>query len=57
MHKDEIKTMFDQQASSYDERWAKTTPIREALLFLLEAVFAELPVHARANLRQLAHSP
>lgn len=44
---DEIKAIFDQQASSYDERWAKTAPIRDALHFLLEAVFADLPANAR----------
>lgn len=47
MRNDEIKAIFDQQASSYDERWAKTAPIRDALHFLMEGVFAELPVHAR----------
>ena len=47
MHSEEIKAIFDQQASSYDERWAKTAPIREALHFLLVAVFAELPANAR----------
>lgn len=47
MRSDEIKAIFDQQAASYDERWAKTAPIRDALHFLLEAVFADLPVNAR----------
>lgn len=47
MRSDEIKAIFDQQASSYDERWARTAPIREALHFILEAVFAELPADAR----------
>lgn len=47
MNSDEIKTLFDQQAISYDERWAKTAPIRDALHFLLEAVFAGLPADAR----------
>lgn len=47
MHADEIKAIFDQQATSYDERWARTSPIRDALHFLLEAVFAGLPVNAR----------
>lgn len=47
MRSDEIKALFDQQASSYDERWARTAPIRDALHFLLEAVFSELPVDAR----------
>jgi tRNA (cmo5U34)-methyltransferase len=47
MRSDEIKAIFDQQASSYDERWAKTAPIRDALHFFLGAVFAELPANAR----------
>ncbi|RHW20848.1 class I SAM-dependent methyltransferase [Pseudomonas jilinensis] len=47
MNSDEIKAIFDQQASSYDERWAKTAPIRDALHFLLQAVLAELPSNAR----------
>lgn len=47
MRSDEIKAIFDQQASSYDERWARTAPIREALHFILEAVFAKLPADAR----------
>ena len=47
MRSDEIKAIFDQQAASYDERWARTAPIRDALHFLLEAVFAELPANAR----------
>ncbi len=47
MQSDEIKAIFDQQAAGYDERWAKTAPIRNALHFLLEAVFAGLPEDAR----------
>ena len=47
MRSDEIKAIFDQQASSHDERWANTAPIRDALYFLLEAVFADLPANAR----------
>lgn len=47
MHSDEIKAIFDQQASSYDERWAKTASSRDALHLLLTAVFAELPADAR----------
>lgn len=47
MRSDEIKAIFDQQASGYDERWAKTAPIRDALYFLLQAVFADLPADAR----------
>lgn len=47
MRSDEIKAIFDQQASNYDERWAKTAPIRDALHLLLAAVFAGLPAEAR----------
>lgn len=47
MDTQDIKALFDQQAATYDERWARTAPIREALHFLLEAVFARLPADAR----------
>ncbi len=47
MRKDEIKAIFDRQAATYDERWARTAPLREALHFLLEAVFSGLPADAR----------
>ncbi|TVO67117.1 class I SAM-dependent methyltransferase [Denitromonas ohlonensis] len=47
MQHDDIKAIFDQQAAGYDARWAKTAPIRDALHFLLDAVFAGLPAHAR----------
>lgn len=47
MRRDEIRALFDQQASRYDEQWTKTTAIRDGLHFLLESVFAELPTNAR----------
>jgi tRNA (cmo5U34)-methyltransferase len=47
MRSDEIKAIFDQQASSYDDRWARTAAIRDALHLLLGAVFASLPASAR----------
>lgn len=47
MHQDEIKAIFDQQATSYDAQWAKTEPIRNCLYFLLESLFAELSADAR----------
>lgn len=47
MRSDELKTLFDQQASGYDKQWAKLAPIRDGLHFLLEWVFAGLPVNAR----------
>ena len=47
MRSNDIKTSFDQQASSYDERWSKMAPVRDGLNFLLPAVFAGLPADAR----------
>lgn len=47
MQRDDIKSLFDQQAAGYDERWAKTAPIRDSLHFLMRAVFARLPADAR----------
>ena len=47
MRDEELKALFDQQAVSYDARWAKTAPIRDSLHLLLTAVFAGLPDEAR----------
>lgn len=47
MQREEIKILFDQQAAGYDERWAKTTAIRDSLLLLVEAALADLPDNAR----------
>ncbi len=47
MQNDELKAAFDQQAAGYDKQWAKLAPIRDALHFLIESVFAELPADAR----------
>ena len=47
MRSDEIKAVFDQQAAGYDQRWARTAPIRDLLHFLVEAVFDGLPADAR----------
>ena len=47
MRRDELKSLFDQQAAVYDRQWAKMAPIREALYYLLESVFAGLPADAR----------
>lgn len=43
----QLNTLFDGQASSYDARWAKTAPIRDALYLLLDALFIDLPTDAR----------
>jgi tRNA (cmo5U34)-methyltransferase len=44
---EELKAIFEQQAAGYDERWAKTAPIRDALYFLLQSVFSDVPSAAR----------
>ncbi|MEG4009334.1 class I SAM-dependent methyltransferase [Microcoleus sp. Pol11C1] len=47
MNNDELKGVFDQQASIYDKQWTRMAPINNGLYFLLESVFAELPSEAR----------
>ncbi|MFG6415935.1 class I SAM-dependent methyltransferase [Roseateles sp. DC23W] len=44
---DQIKALFDQQATSYDKQWARTAPIRHCLHLLLDSQFAALPADAR----------
>ncbi len=47
MNRDEIASLFDQQAAGYDTQWERMAPVRDGLHFLLEAVFASLPTGAR----------
>lgn len=47
MLREELKAVFDQQASGYDKQWARMAPIRDGLHFLLESIFADLPADAR----------
>lgn len=47
MRSEELKAVFDQQASGYDTQWARMAPIRDGLYFLLESIFAGLPADAR----------
>ncbi len=47
MDSDQLRAIFDQQAGSYDARWARTAPIRDALHLLVEAAFTDLPEQAR----------
>lgn len=47
MRREELKAVFDQQASGYDKQWARMAPIRDGLQFLLESIFADLPADAR----------
>lgn len=46
MHSEELKAAFDQQPSGYDKQ-EKMAPILNGLRFLLESVFADVPVEAR----------
>ncbi|MBE0378184.1 class I SAM-dependent methyltransferase [Pseudoalteromonas prydzensis] len=46
MNKDELKTLFDQQAVNYDQQWQKMSPINTGLHFFLNTIFAKLPQHA-----------
>lgn len=43
MHQEEITAVFDQQASSYDEKWSRLAPINGTLHLLTDAVLASLP--------------
>ncbi|HWV14871.1 MAG TPA: class I SAM-dependent methyltransferase [Cellvibrio sp.] len=47
MQSEEIKAVFDSQASGYDKQWARMSPVRDGLYFLLGAVFSGLPKDAR----------
>jgi tRNA (cmo5U34)-methyltransferase len=47
MRTEELRAVFDRQAAGYDERWARMSPVRDGLYFLLESVFVDLPADAR----------
>lgn len=47
MNQDELKALFDQQASNYDKQWSRMAPINNGLHFLLESVFSVLPSDAQ----------
>lgn len=47
MNQEQLKALFDQQASNYNTQWTRMAPINDGLYFLLESVFAELPADAR----------
>lgn len=47
MNQDELKAVFDQQASGYEQQQKKLAPIHEGLYFQLEWIFSELPDNAR----------
>lgn len=47
MQQEELKAIFDQQAPGYDKQWARMSPIRDCLHFLLGSVLSGLPADAR----------
>jgi tRNA (cmo5U34)-methyltransferase len=47
MNDTQLKALFDSQAPHYDTQWVRMAAMNNALYFLLESVFAELPVDAR----------
>lgn len=47
MNQDELRAVFDQQASGYEQQQQKLAPVHEGLHFQLEWIFSELPENAR----------
>ncbi len=47
MNQDELKAVFDKQATGYEEQQKKLAPIHDGLYFQLEWIFSELPTSAR----------
>jgi len=47
MDRDQLKATFDQQAASYDQKWARLAAFRDSLHLLVGFAFAGLPANAR----------
>ena len=47
MRQEEITTLFDKQAASYDQQWRKLAPINDALHLLTSTVLSDLPAKAK----------
>ncbi len=47
MRQEDLKAIFDKQASGYDKQWEKHAPILNGLYYLLKLGLAELPEEAR----------
>jgi tRNA (cmo5U34)-methyltransferase len=47
MNRDQLESVFDQQATTYDHQWAKLAPFRDGIHLLMASVFARLPGSAR----------
>jgi tRNA (cmo5U34)-methyltransferase len=48
MDREQLKSIFDHQAPSYDQQWSKLAAFRDGLHILLGSIFKELPADARA---------
>jgi len=46
MQNEKIIAIFDQQASSYNQKWSELAPLNNALHLLTGAVLAKLPAEA-----------
>lgn len=47
MDREQLRATFDQQASSYDQKWSRLAAFRDSLHLLIGSVLKELPVGAR----------
>ena len=47
MNQDELKAVFDKQASGYEQQQKKLAPVHEGLYFQLEWILADLPKFAK----------
>ena len=47
MNNDQLNSLFDQQALTYDQQWVKLAAFRDGLHILTQALFRELPSNAR----------
>ncbi len=47
MNQEELKAVFDKQASGYEEQQKKLAPVHEGLYFQLEWIFSDLPQFTR----------
>jgi tRNA (cmo5U34)-methyltransferase len=47
MQKEKLETVFNEQAAKYDQQWAKLSPIRDLLHFLVPWVLGDLSMDAR----------
>lgn len=47
MQRKEVEAIFDRQAASYDQQWARLAPLRAGLDYLVGQVLADLPADAR----------